>query len=251
MLLPRKRGVIFGIRSPRSLGWAIARAASEHGATLCLSYRGEAERSRAEQLAADTGSLAIPCDVTSDDQIVALYARLAAEWGSLDFIVHSVAFAPPGELEGGVLGTSREGFSVMSEVSAYSLPAVTRPALPLMTGGGSLLALTYDAVRRVVPLYGPMAVAKAELDCLVRYLAVELGPRGIRCNALSSGPVETVSARMIPGFTALLRQVPQTAPLRRNVEMREVADGAVFLLSDMAAAITGQTLYVDCGQHLV
>ena len=251
MLLENKKGVIFGIRSPRTIGWSIAEAASQHGAQLCISYRGEREQKRAEQLSTEVGAMALPCDVTDDDDIQGLYDRLAQEWGSLDFIVHSVAFAALEDLQAGMVGTSRSGFSLMNDISAYSLIAVTRPAVALMPNGGSIVALTYNAAARVIPMYAPMSVAKASLECIVRYLASELGGQAIRCNALSSGPVNTPASRGIPGFTDLIKKVPEVAPLRRNVELAEVGESAVYLLSDMSTAVTGQTLFVDCGAHIM
>jgi enoyl-[acyl-carrier protein] reductase I len=250
-MLSGKKGVIFGIRSPRTIGWSIAEAAHQHGATLCVSYRGEREQQRAEQLSQELGALALPCDVTNDEDVQTLYGKLGQEWGTVDFIVHSVAFAALEDLQAGMVGTSRDGFSLMNEISAYSLVAVTRPALPLMPNGGSIIALTYNAAQRVVPMYAPMSAAKASLECIVRYLASELGPSKIRCNAVSAGPVNTPASRGIPGFTELIRKFPEHAPLRRNVELAEVANGAVFLLSDMASAVTGQTLFVDCGAHIM
>ncbi len=251
MLLEGKKGAVFGIRSARTIGWAIARAASEHGATLCLSYRGEAEQERAEHLSQELGgALTLPCDVTSDEEIQALYQTLSREWGSLDFLVHSVAFAPFDDMQAGMVGTSRQGFALMNDISAYSLAALSREAAPLMTDGGSILAMTYIASQRVVPVYGPMGPAKAALECIVRYLASELGPQNIRCNAVSSGPISTPAARGIPQFTSLLRGTETCAPLHRNVQPAEVGNAAVFLLSDMASGITGETIHVDCGMHI-
>jgi enoyl-[acyl-carrier protein] reductase I len=249
-MLKGKKGVIYGIRSPRTIGWAIAKQAREHGAELCLSYRGEREEAKALQMAQELGALALPCDVTQDEDIEALYARLGQEWGALDFIVHSVAFAPPDDMQAGTIGTSREGFAVMNDISAYSLVPLCRYAMPLMEGAGSVLAMTYIASTRVVPVYGPMGTAKAALECLVRYLANDIGPHGIRCNAVSAGPIETPAARGIPQFTTLLRGTEQYSPLHRNVSAEEVGKAAVFLLSDMASAITGEIIHVDCGMHI-
>ncbi|NSW56011.1 MAG: enoyl-ACP reductase [Armatimonadetes bacterium] len=250
-MLTGKKGVIYGIRSPRSIGWTIAQFAHKHGAELCLSYRGEREQRRAEQLSEELGGAMIaPCDVTCDQEIAALYDKLGQEWDSLDFIVHSVAFARTEDMEAGMVGTTREGFSLMNEISAHSLIAVTRPAVPLMVNGGSIVSMTYMASERVVPSYGPMGAAKAALECITMYLASELGPKGIRCNCLSPGPISTPAARGIPQFTNLLRGVENCAPLHRNVTLEEVANAAVFLLSDMSSAITGEILHVDCGMHV-
>jgi len=250
-MLTGKKGVVFGIRSPRSIGWTIAQTASRNGAELCLSYRGEREQRRAEQLSQELdGALILPCDVTSDEQIETLYRELGASWDGLDFIVHSVAFGRQDDMEAGVIGTSRDGFALMNEISAYSLAAVARPAVALMKPGASIIAMSYVASERVVPSYGPMGVAKAALECTVRYLASELGSKGIRCNALSPGPISTPAARGIPQFTNLLRGTEDCAPLHRNVTLDEVANAAVFLLSDLSSAITGETLHVDCGMHI-
>lgn len=251
-MLEGKKGIVFGIRSARTIGWAIARSAYEHGARLCLSYRGERERQRAQELAASIGgAIALPCDVSSDADIAALYDRLGQEWGTLDFVVHSVAFAPAEDMHAGMIGTSRGGFTTLMDVSAYSLAAVVRGATPLMTAGGSVLTMTYAASERVVPVYGPMGPAKAALECMVRYLAWELGPRGIRCNAISAGPVSTPAARGIPQFSSLLRNAQSCTPLRRNVELHEIASAAIFLLGDLASAITGEIVHVDCGMHII
>jgi len=250
-MLTGKKGVIFGIRSPRSIGWSIATAAKQHGAELCLSYRGEREERRATQLAEELdGALTIPCDVTNDDDIAALYGTLEEEWGELDFIVHSVAFGRQEDMSAGLMGTGREGFSLMNEISSYSLVAVSAPAVKLMKQGGSVLAMTYVAGERVVPVYGPMGPAKAALECMVKYVASELGPQNIRCNALSPGPISTPAARGIPQFTSLLRGTENCAPLHRNVTLEEVANAAVFMLSDYASAITGEVVHVDCGMHI-
>lgn len=250
-MLNGKKGVIFGIRSPRTIGWAIAEAAHKHGATLCLSYRGEREQARTEQMAAQIGgALTVPCDVSNDAEIAALYERLGNEWGRVDFVVHSIAFASAEDLEAGMLGASRDGFALMNDISSYSLAAISRGAAPLMQDGGSIMAMTYLASERVVPAYGPMGPVKAALESMVRYLASELGPRGIRCNALSSGPISTPAARGIPQFTTLLRGAEAYAPLHRNVQLHEVGNAAVFLLSDMASAVTGEVLHVDCGMHI-
>lgn len=251
MLLSGKKGVIFGIRSHRTIGYAIAQAALENGAQLCLSYRGERERERAEEAGSELGgALVLPCDVTKDEEIEALFQTLQKEWGGVDFVVHSVAFAPGEDMQAGMVGTSREGFKLMNDISAYSLAAVSRYAAPLMPKGGSILTLTYVASQRIVPSYGPMGVAKAALECVVRYLASELGPQGIRVNALSPGPISTPAARGIPQFTSLLRGVEACSPMHRNVELREVGNAAAFMLSDWASAITAEILHVDCGMHV-
>ncbi len=195
--------------------------------------------------------LVLPCDVASDDDIKAVFERLGAEFGGLDFVVHGAAFAPPAELEGAFLDTSREGFRTALDISAYSLIALARGAAPLMErrGGGSIVALTYLGSDRVFPHYNVMGVAKAALESSVRYLAADLGPKNIRVNAVSAGPIKTVAARGISGFSKILQVYPERAPLRRNVDTGEVAESAAFLLSDAARGITGEVLMVDAGYH--
>lgn len=250
-MLTGKKGVICGIRSQRTIGWAIAKAVKAAGAEVCLSYRGEREEAKAQQMAEELGALALPCDVASDEEIEALFARLGEVWGSLDFIVHSIAFAPNEDMQAGIIGASRQGFSVMNDISAYSLVPLCRYGLPLMNEGGSVIAMTYAASQRVVPAYGPMGTAKAALECIVRYLASDMGPKGVRCNAISAGPIETPAARGIPQFTTLLKGSEDEAPLRRNVTADEVGQTAVFLLSNMSSAVTGDIIHVDCGMHIM
>jgi enoyl-[acyl-carrier protein] reductase I len=251
-MLNGKKGVIFGIRSHRTIGFAVADAARRSGAELCLSYRGEREEARARELAADLdNSLALPCDVTKDEEISTLFDQLKQEWGTLDFVVHSVAFAPAEEMTLGVSGMSWAGFGLATQISAYSLAAISRGAAPVMTNGGSILTMTYEASQRVVPTYGPMGPAKACLESIMRYLASELGSQGIRVNALSPGPISTPAARGIPQFTTLMQSASDAAPLRRNVDVKEVANAALFMLSDLSSGITAEILHVDCGMHVM
>jgi enoyl-[acyl-carrier protein] reductase I len=247
-----KLGLVVGVANRRSICWAIAQAAAAAGARLALTYQGERLGENVRELAAALDRpLVWPCDVTSDEQIDALYAAIAREFGGLDFLVHGAAYAPREALDGRFVDTSREGFRQALDVSAYSLVALTRGAVPLMTprGGGSVLTLTYLGSERVFPNYNVMGVAKAALEASVRYLAADLGPSGIRVNAISAGPIRTLAASGISGFTNVLQVYRDRAPLRRTVEAAEVADAAVFLLSDAARGVTGTVLFVDAGFH--
>jgi enoyl-[acyl-carrier protein] reductase I len=252
-LLEGKKGVILGVANRRSIGWGIAQAASDAGARLAFTYQGERFRDRVADLVASlTGPCPLyPCDVLSDDDIERLGESLRADLGSLDFVVHSLAFADRTDLERDFLHTSRAGYRLAQDVSSYSLTAVARVAAPLMEDGGSVVTLTYLGSARAVRNYNVMGVAKASLEASVRYLAVDLGPRRIRVNAVSAGPINTVAARGISDFSRMLEAVAERAPLRRNVELREVADSVVFLLSDLSTGVTGEVLYVDCGYNIV
>jgi enoyl-[acyl-carrier protein] reductase I len=250
--LSGKRGLIVGVANKRSISWAIAQAAAAAGARLVLTYPSERLEENVRELAATLESpLVLPCDVTSDDQIAQLGRTLEAESDGLDFLVHGAAFAPQAELSNPFLQTSREGFRVALDVSAYSLIALTRAVLPLMErrGAGSVLTLTYLGSHRVFPNYNVMGVAKAALESAVRYLASELGPRNIRVNALSPGPIKTLAAAGISGLSTMLQTHRDRAPLRRNVELGEVADAAVFLLGPRGRGITGEIVMVDGGYH--
>lgn len=251
-LLEGKYAVVWGVANRRSIAWAIAQALSREGARLALTYQGERLEKNVRELAEQIpGTLVLPADVTDDDQIAAVYERLTSEWGRLDTIVHSVAFAPRDELEGQFLKTSREGFRVALEVSAYSLVAITRPAVPLMTEGGSIIAMTYIASERVFPSYNVMGVAKAALESTVRYLAADLGPSNIRVNAISAGPIATLAAKGVKGFTGFAQAHEERAPLRRRTDVAEVGDTALFLASQMSRGITGEVIFVDEGFHVV
>jgi enoyl-[acyl-carrier protein] reductase I len=252
-MLEGKRGVVLGVANRRSIAWAIAQAAKSAGAEIALNYATERLKDNVESLARDEGvDLVLPCDVTDDEQIEAFFRTLRDEWEHLDFLVHAVAFARKEDLAGDFHLTSREGYRIAQDISAYSFTAVSRAALPLLEGrGGSLLTLTYLGGERVIPGYNVMGVAKAALESSVRYLAADLGPRGVRVNAISAGPIKTLSASGVSNFSRLLGHVPDRAPLRRNVTAEEVADAAVFLLSERARAITGEVLFVDCGLHVL
>jgi enoyl-[acyl-carrier protein] reductase I len=253
MLLNGKTGIVFGVANKRSLAWAIAKRAAEHGARIALTYQGERLKENAEELAATIDNpLLLPCDVSKDEDIVAVFQSVKEQFGSLDFVVHGVAFALKEELEGEYVNTSREGHRIAQDISVHSLAAIAKQAAPLMEGrNASILTLTYLGGERVIPHYNVMGVAKAALDMSMRYLAADLGQRGIRVNALSAGPIKTLAAAGISGFNRILEHMRNHAPLRRNVTQDEVADSALFLLSDLSRGVTGEILHVDSGYHVV
>ncbi len=250
--LAGKTGVIVGVANKRSIAWAIAQAASAAGARLALTYQDERLRENVEELAACLDRpLIVPCDVASDEQIGLLFDRAGEEFGGVDFVVHGAAFAPRAELTNPFVQTSREGFRIALDVSAYSLIALARGALPWMerNGGGSIVTLTYLGSQRVFPNYNVMGVAKAALESAVRYLAWDLGPRNIRVNGISAGPIKTLAASGISGFSDILQVYRDRAPLKRNIEAAEVADTAVFLLGPASRGVTGEIVAVDGGFH--
>jgi enoyl-[acyl-carrier protein] reductase I len=252
-VLTGKFGVIFGVANKRSIAWAIAQAWREEGATLAFTYQGQRLKENVEELAGAFGAdtLILPCDVTKDDEIAGVFKTVGEKFGRLDLLLHSVAFAPKDALEGEFVNTSRDAFRIAHEVSAYSLVALARPAAALMSEGGSILAMTYYGAEKVVPHYNVMGVAKASLEASARYLAYDLGPKRIRVNCISAGPVNTLAARGIAGFTDMLRHYETHAPLKRNVQAEELGAAGTFLASDGAAAITGQVIYVDCGYQIM
>ena len=252
-LLEGKKGIVLGVANKRSIAWSIAEAASRNGAQLAFTYQGEKLRPRVEGLVADLPgeSPLYDCDVTQDDALEAVGQAVAKDFGSLDFIVHSVAFADRGDLDGRFVDTSRSGYLLAQEVSSYSLTATARVLAPLMTSGGSILTMTYLGGERVVQNYNVMGVAKAALEASVKYLAADLGPDGIRVNAISAGPINTLAARGISGFSEILDVVAERAPLRRNVEVDEVAGTALYLASPLSSGVTGEVIYVDCGFHIL
>jgi enoyl-[acyl-carrier protein] reductase I len=252
--LSGKHGLIVGVANKRSISWAIAQAAAAAGARLALTYPSERLEENVRELAAQLDNPVVaPCDVASDQQITELASTLDREFGGLDFFVHGAAFAPQPELSNPFVQTSREGFRIALDVSAYSLIALTRAVAPLMEkrGGGSVLTLTYLGSERVFTNYNVMGVAKAALESSMRYLASDLGPRNIRVNAISAGPIKTLAASGISGFSNILQVYRDRAPLRRNVELGEIADAALFLLGPASRAVTGEILTVDSGYHVV
>lgn len=253
-LLEGRTGIIFGVANKRSIAWAIAQTLSREGMRLAFTYQGDRLKETVEDLAGGlNGAVILPCDVTKDAEIESVFQKVGSEFGKLDTIVHSVAFAPREDLEGDFVNTSREGFKTAHDISAFSLVAITRAAVPLMekAGGGSVLALTYYGAEKAVEGYNVMGVAKASLEASVRYLAANLGPRNIRVNAISAGPVNTLAARGIKGFTGMLKHHAERAPLRRNVELEEIGNAGLFLVSSMGSGITGEVMFVDCGYNII
>lgn len=252
-LLENKFGVVFGVANKRSIAWAIAQAWHKAGAKLAFTYQGERLKENVEELASTFGSdtLILPCDVTKDGDIASVFSQVSQKFGKLHLMLHSVAFAPKDALEGEFINTSREAFRVAHDVSAYSLIALARAAAPLMTDGGSIVGMTYYGSEKVVPHYNVMGVAKASLEASTRYLAYDLGPKKIRVNCISAGPVNTLAARGIAGFTDMLKHYEAHSPLKRNVTGDELGATGTFLASEGAAAITGQVLYVDCGYQIM
>ena len=252
MQFSNKHGLIVGVANKRSISWAIAQATAQRGARLALTYQGRFEEHVNElSQGLEQPAIVLPCDVTSDSDIENVFARVDQEFGGLDFIVHGAAFATRDDLLAPFTNTTREGFKTALDISAYSLIALTRAGAPLMDkkGGGSVLTLTYLGSERVFPNYNVMGVAKAALEATVRYLAADLGPRNIRVNAVSAGPIKTLAASGIPGFSSILNIYRERAPLRRTVDAAEVGEAGAFLLSDAARGITGEVLMVDSGFH--
>ena len=248
----QKTAVIFGLANKRSIAWAIAQKLHEAGWRLAIGYQNERLEQEARDLLGDLpGSAGFMCDVASDQQIAKLFDDLKAKYGVLHGLVHSVAFAPADDMKGDFLNTTREGFRIAHDISVYSLVALARAAAPLMEDGGGIVTLTYRGAKKVVPKYNVMGVAKAALEASVRYLANDLGPRKIRVNAISAGPIKTLAARSIAGFGDMLKIQAERSPLKRNVDAAEVGATAAFLLSDAASGITGETIYVDGGYNIM
>lgn len=251
-LLEGKCGLVLGVANGRSIAWGIAQGLNEAGARLAFSYQGERIENNVRQLAVTLpGSAVFPCDLTDDDQIDALFAGVDQAFNGLDFLIHAVAFAPTEALTGTYLQTPRDAFRVTLDVSAYSFTAALQRAVPQMErrGGGSALSLTYLGGERVVPNYNVMGVAKAALDMSVRYLASDLGPKNIRVNAISAGPISTLSSRAISGVLEMIKHARQVAPLRRDTELVDVAGTAIYLCSDLARGVTGELIHIDSGYH--
>jgi len=252
-VLAGKVGVVFGVANKRSIAWAIAKAWAAAGARLIFNYQGERLKENVEELVGEFGADTplFPCDVSDDSEISEFFNKVRVETERIDLLLHSVAFAPKEALEGDFVGTSREAFRVAHDISAYSLVGLVREAVPLMTNGGSILSMTYYGSEKVVPHYNVMGVAKASLEASTRYLAYDLGPKRIRVNCISAGPVQTLAARGISGFTTMLKHYQEHAPLKRSCDPAELGATGVFLASDGAAAITGQVIYVDGGYEIM
>ena len=251
--LAGKTGVVFGVANKRSIAWAIAKAWAAAGARLIFNYQGERLKENVEELVAEFGEQTplFPCDVASDDAIKVFFEQVKQQTNRVDLLLHSVAFAPKEALEGDFVSTTREAFRMAHDISAYSLVALAREAAPLMTNGGSIIAMTYYGAEKVVPHYNVMGVAKASLEASTRYLAYDLGPKKIRVNCISAGPMNTLAARGIGGFLSMLKHYQERAPLKRSCEASELGETGVFLASDGAAAMTGQVLYVDGGYQIM
>ncbi len=249
--LSGKKALVMGVTNQRSLGYAIAEKLHRAGAELLFSYQAERLREEVEGLALPLGARTFQADVTKDEELDALFEEVRRAWGGLDYLVHAIAFAPREAMEKRYLDTRRKDWLLALEVSAYSLVAVAQRAEPLLREGGGIVTLTYYASEKVVPKYNVMAVAKSALEASVRYLAYELGPKGVRVNAISAGPVRTVAARSIPGFMRMYDRVAQVAPLKRNVTQEEVGHLGLFLLSPLSSGITGEVIYVDAGYHIM
>ncbi|MFQ3623015.1 MAG: enoyl-ACP reductase FabI [Acetobacteraceae bacterium] len=251
-LMQGRRGLIMGVANERSIAWGIAAACAAQGASLAFTYQGEALQKRVEPLAASVGSdLVLPCDVTDEASMDAVFESIGRAWGGLDFLVHAIAWSDKDQLKGRYLDTTRENFARSLDISCYSFTALARRAVPLMGPGASLLTLTYLGAERVTPHYNVMGVAKAALEASVRYLAVDLGGQGIRVNAISAGPIRTLAASGIGDFRYILKWNQYNSPLKRNVTIEDVGGAAVYLLSDLASGVTGEVHHVDSGYHVV
>ena len=252
MLMQGKRGVIMGVANNMSIAWGIAEELHKQGAELAFTYQGDVLLKRVQPLAAGIGSdFLIPCDVTDQASIDAAFDEISKKWGEIDFIVHAIAFSDKKELDGRYVDTTRDNFLRTMDISVYSFTAVTQKAAPLMKKGGSVLTLTYYGAEQVMPHYNVMGVAKAALECSVKYLAEDLGKNGIRVNAISAGPIKTLAASGIGDFRFILKWNELNAPLRRNVTQTEVGKSALYLLSDLGSGVTGENLHVDAGYHIV
>jgi enoyl-[acyl-carrier protein] reductase I len=251
-LLSGKKAFIFGVANDRSIAWGIAKAFHTEGAELGFNFLGEALEKRVRPLAESVGSkLILPCDVSKDTEIEALYKEVEKAWGKFDILVHCIAFANKDELSGAFSNTSRAGFHLAMDISAFSLIAITKPAVPLLNDGGSIIALTYYGSEKVIPNYNIMGVAKAALECSVRYLAYDLGPKNIRVNAISAGPIKTLAASGVGGFKSMLKTAGDMTPLKRNVSQDEVGSTATYLASSWSSGVTGEIIFVDAGANIV
>jgi len=252
-MLKDKQGIIFGVANKRSIAWATAQALHEAGARLAFTYQGDRLKDNVEGLTKEAmpDSLVLPCDVSKAEEVDETFKRVKEEFGRLDFVIHSIAFAPREALEGEYMKVERDAFLMALEISAYSLTQLARAAAPLMTEGGSIVTMTFHGAEKVYQGYNVMGVAKAALESSVRYLAADLGPRNIRVNAISAGPIQTLSARGVSGLSDMMKHHAERSPLHRNVEAREVGDTALFLCSSLSSGITGETIHVDCGYNVM
>ena len=251
-IMAGKRGLVMGVANERSIAWGISAAAAAQGAELAFTYQGDALKKRVEPLAASIGSsLVMPCDVTDEASMDAIFDELKKTWGSIDFIVHAIAYSDKEELKGEYVDTTRDNFQRTMDISVYSFTALARRAAELMTDGGSMITLTYYGAERVMPHYNVMGVAKAALEASVRYLAVDLGGKNIRVNGLSAGPMKTLAASGIGDFRYILKWNEYNSPLKRNVTLDDVGGAGVYLLSDLSSGVSGETHHVDCGYHVV
>lgn len=251
-MLKDKVGIVFGVANKRSIAWACAQACYEQGAKMAFTYQGERLKENVEKLTADMeGASVVGCDVTNQTEVENAFKTIKKVYGRLDFVIHSIAFAPREALEGEFVTTTRDAFLTALEISAYSLPQIALAAMPLMENGGSIVTMSYYGAEKVVSNYNVMGVAKAALEASTRYLAADLGKHNIRVNAISAGPINTLSARGVKNMGSLLGYVAEKSPLKRNVEAREVGNTALFLVSDLSSAITGETIYVDCGYNIM
>ncbi len=251
-MLENKIGMIFGVANKRSIAWACAAACAEHGARQAFTFQGERLKENVEKLAVELpDSLVVPCDVTNQAEVDAAFEAVRDKYGRLDYLIHSIAFAPKEALEGEFITTTRDAFRTALEISAFSLTQVSLAAAPLMADGGSIVTMTYYGAEKVVSNYNVMGVAKAALESSTRYLAADLGKQNIRVNAISAGPINTLSARGVKNMGSLLGYVAERSPLKRNVTAAEVGSTALFLVSDLASGITGETIYVDCGYNIM
>jgi len=251
-ILSGKRGLVMGVANERSIAWAIARQCADHGAEMAFTFQGDALKKRVVPLAASVGSdMVLPCDVTDMASVDAVFEEIESKWGKLDFVIHAIAFSDKAELKGRYVDTSMENFDRTMNISCYSFTAIAQRAEKLMTDGGSMLTLTYYGAERVMPHYNVMGVAKAALEASVRYMAMDLGPKGIRVNALSAGPMKTLAASGIGDFRYILKWNEYNSPLRRNVTQDDVGRAGFYLVSDLSSGVTGETHHVDCGYHVV
>ena len=251
-LMEGKRGLIMGVANDRSIAWSIAKAAHDAGAQLAFTYQGEALKKRVAPLAESAGSdIVLPCDVTDEASMDAVFDQIASRWGGLDFVLHAIAYADKAELKGRYVDTSATNFAMSMNISCYSFTAIAQRAEKLMSDGGAMLTLTYYGAEKVMPHYNVMGVAKAALETSVRYMAMDLGPKNIRVNSLSAGPIKTLAASGIGDFRYILRWNELNSPLRRNVTQDDIAKSGLYLLSDLSSGVTGECHHVDCGYHVV